>query len=87
MYAKVKLFTVLEHCFYGPSSMQNHINTTLIIAVITSLTAARTREHKSTVQDPSLTLTQCWAVLKTVLFYRDYETLTYQLCDSLDCKH
>ena len=39
-----------------------------------------------TVHDPSLTLTQFCALLKTMLFYRAYETLSQQLSDSLRCK-
>jgi len=38
------------------------------------------------VSDPTLTLTQFGAPLKTVLFSRAYETLTQHLCDSLGCK-
>ena len=37
-------------------------------------------------RDPSLTLTQFCARLKTVLFCRAYETLTQHLRDSLGCK-
>ena len=37
-------------------------------------------------RDPSLTLTQFCALLKTVLFCRAYEILPQHLCDSLDCK-
>ena len=37
-------------------------------------------------RDPSLTLTQFCACLKTVLFCRAYETLTWRLRDSLGCK-
>ena len=40
----------------------------------------------STVCDPSLTLTQFCALLKTLLFYRAYETLPQHLCDSLGCQ-
>ena len=38
------------------------------------------------VRDPSLTLTQFCARLKTVLFGRAYETLAKRLLDSLGCK-
>jgi len=38
------------------------------------------------VRDPSLTLTQFCARLKTVLFCRAYETLAWRLRDSLGCK-
>ena len=38
------------------------------------------------VRDPSLTLTQFCARLKTVLFCRAYETLAQRLRDSLGCK-
>jgi len=38
------------------------------------------------VRDPSLTLTQFCARLKTVLFCRAYETLAYRLHDSSGCK-
>jgi len=40
-----------------------------------------------TMHDPSLTLTQFCALLKTVLFYRVYETLPWRLRDCLGCKH
>ena len=40
----------------------------------------------STVRDPSLTLTQFCELLKTLLFYRAYETLPQHLRDSLGCK-
>jgi len=39
-----------------------------------------------TIRDPSLTLTQFYARLKTVRFCRAYETLAKRLCDSLGCK-
>ena len=41
----------------------------------------------STMYDPSLTLTQFCALLKTMLFYRAYETLPQPLCDSWSCNH
>jgi len=38
-----------------------------------------------TVYDPSLTLTQFCALLKTMLFCRDYVTLPWQLCKHCSC--